>query len=206
MRTLTSPQLFGISLLVFAFLPGLLLRLLVCLYPKDHPRRTELLGQLYSMPQVRRPWFVVEQLETALTEGLLVRARQGLRRARSRRQRRDEPDKHDVVADEVRQAAVTPAAPLIRVFSFPDVLHAAGNGEHWALTELFRAYQPPLLRYLRDQEPDAADDLAEKVWIAAATQLVRFHGDESAFRTWLFTLGRVRVTEHRRRAARRRHR
>ena len=54
------------------------------------------------------------------------------------------------------------------------MLAAAGEGEHWALTELFRAYQPPLLRYLRAQEPGMADDLAGDVWVAVAGQLVRF--------------------------------
>jgi RNA polymerase sigma-70 factor (ECF subfamily) len=97
-----------------------------------------------------------------------------------------------------------PAAQPIRDFSFPAVLCAAGNGEHWALTELFRAYQPPLLRYLRAQEPGMADDLAGEVWVAVARQLARFEGDEAGFRSWLFTIGRCRLIEHRRRSARRR--
>jgi RNA polymerase sigma-70 factor, ECF subfamily len=84
------------------------------------------------------------------------------------------------------------------------VLAAAGQGEHWALTELFRAYQPPLLRYLRAQEPGMAEDLAGEVWVAVARQLTRFEGDESGFRSWLFTIGRCRLIEHRRRMARRR--
>ena len=84
------------------------------------------------------------------------------------------------------------------------MLAAAGKGEHWALTELFRAYQPPLLRYLRAQEPGMADDLAGDVWVAVAGQLVRFEGDEAGFRSWLFTIARCRLVEHRRRTARRR--
>jgi RNA polymerase sigma-70 factor (ECF subfamily) len=84
------------------------------------------------------------------------------------------------------------------------VLAAAGQGEHWALTELFRAYQPPLLRYLRAQEPGMADDLAGEVWVAVARQLAQFEGDEAGFRSWLFTIGRFRLIDHRRRNARRR--
>ncbi|MGH9112278.1 MAG: RNA polymerase sigma factor [Acidimicrobiales bacterium] len=84
------------------------------------------------------------------------------------------------------------------------MLDAAGRGEHWGLTELFRAYQPPLLRYLRAQEPAMADDLAGDVWVAVARQLTRFQGDETGFRSWLFTIARYRLIEHRRRAARRR--
>ena len=86
---------------------------------------------------------------------------------------------------------------------FPAVLAAAGKGEHWALTELFRAYQPQLLRYLRNQEPSMADDLAGEVWVSVARGLRRFEGDEPGFRGWLFTIGKYRVIEHRRKAARR---
>jgi RNA polymerase sigma-70 factor (ECF subfamily) len=84
------------------------------------------------------------------------------------------------------------------------MLAAAGRGEHWALAELFRAYQPPLLRYLRAQEPSMADDLASEVWVSVARQMQRFVGDEAGFRSWLFTIGRCRLIEHRRKAARRR--
>lgn len=84
------------------------------------------------------------------------------------------------------------------------MLVAAGRGEHWALTELFRSYQPRLIRYLRTQEPRMADDLAGEVWVAVARKLHRFAGDEGAFRRWLFTIARCRLIDHRRREARRR--
>jgi hypothetical protein len=82
LEALTSPRAFAASLVVFAFLPGLALRLIVCLYPKGHPRRTELLGELYAMPQWRRPWFVAEQFETALCEGLPVRVSDSIDKSR----------------------------------------------------------------------------------------------------------------------------
>ena len=93
---------------------------------------------------------------------------------------------------------------MIRDADLPDVVEAAGRGEHWALTQLFRAYQPPLLRYLRAQAPDAADDLASEVWICAARGLAHFTGEEPAFRGWLFTIARRRLIDHRRRTARQR--
>lgn len=86
----------------------------------------------------------------------------------------------------------------------PDVVQAAGLGEHWALAELFRTYQPALLRYLRAQAPSAADDLASEVWIGAARGLARFTGDEAAFRRWLFTIARHQLIGHRRRISRQR--
>jgi len=87
----------------------------------------------------------------------------------------------------------------------PDaIVAAASTGEEWALTELFRAFQPGLLRYLRSREPVAADDLAGEVWLAVARQLPHFVGDERQFRCWLFTIAHNRLNDHRRRAARRR--
>ena len=73
-----------------------------------------------------------------------------------------------------------------------------------ALAELFRHYQPRLLRYLRAQEREMADDLAAEVWLAVARGLDRFEGGEAGFRGWLFTIARHRLVEHRRRQARRR--
>jgi RNA polymerase sigma-70 factor, ECF subfamily len=84
------------------------------------------------------------------------------------------------------------------------VLRAAGRGEHWALAQLFRTYQPRLIRYLRGQEPTVADDLAGEVWIAVARGLDGFVGDERGFRAWLFTIARSRLVDHRRKAVRRR--
>jgi hypothetical protein len=62
-------------LVVFGFAPGFVLRLLVRLYPKDDPRRRELIAELYAMPRRERPLWVAEQLETVLFEGLPSRIR-----------------------------------------------------------------------------------------------------------------------------------
>jgi RNA polymerase sigma-70 factor (ECF subfamily) len=87
---------------------------------------------------------------------------------------------------------------------FEAVVVAAAGGEHEALTALFRAYQPMLLRYLRAQAPQVADDIASEVWLAVARHLPRFTGDERGFRRWFFTIARCRLIEHRRKQARRR--
>lgn len=59
-----------IALLVFGFAPGAILRLIVLAYHRDDPRRQELLGELYHVPRIERPFWVAEQLELALAEGL----------------------------------------------------------------------------------------------------------------------------------------
>ena len=60
----------GAALLVFGLAPGIVLRLLLLIYPRGHPRRSELLAELYAVPMVLRPFWVAQQLEVALFEGL----------------------------------------------------------------------------------------------------------------------------------------
>jgi Uncharacterized protein conserved in bacteria (DUF2314) len=66
---LSLPML-GLALVVFGFAPAFLLRLIVLAFPKDDPRRAELRGELYHVPRFERPFWVMEQLEEALVEGL----------------------------------------------------------------------------------------------------------------------------------------
>ena len=87
---------------------------------------------------------------------------------------------------------------------FETVLAAAQHGDGRSAEQLFRAFQPMLLRYLRSQERRVADDLSGEVWLAAAEGLQKFHGDEEGYRAWLFTVPRRRVIEHRRKGIRRR--
>jgi len=87
---------------------------------------------------------------------------------------------------------------------FDAIVEAAARGEEEALAQLFRAYQPMLLRYLRSRAVDLADDVAGEVWVAVARHLGRFVGDEAGFRRWLFTIARCRLIEAHRRKARQR--
>jgi hypothetical protein len=59
-----------LALAAFGFAPGLVLRLIVLTFPRHDPRRQELLGELYAVPRFERPFWVAEQLEVALFEGL----------------------------------------------------------------------------------------------------------------------------------------
>jgi len=83
------------------------------------------------------------------------------------------------------------------------VLAAAHAGDAWAAEVLFRDLQPRLLRFLRATEPRMADDLAGEVWLAIARGLRAFEGDLAGFRSWVFTIARRRVADHRRTAVRR---
>ena len=87
---------------------------------------------------------------------------------------------------------------------FAELLEAARQGETWALSALWRDLHPRLFRYLRSQEPAAAEDLASDAWLGLAKGLRRFKGDELALRRWAFMIARRRLVDHLRRQARRR--
>ena len=70
---LLSWPTFGIALLVFGFAPGALLRVIVLAFPPGDPRRRELLAEVYAVPRAERPFWVAQQLEVALFEGLVGR-------------------------------------------------------------------------------------------------------------------------------------
>lgn len=81
---LLSPRALAVGLLLLLFAPGLLLQCLIKVYPYDDPRRVELLAELRAIPLTERPIWVLEQVETALLDGLPSRVRQ-LRQRRSTR-------------------------------------------------------------------------------------------------------------------------
>jgi RNA polymerase sigma-70 factor, ECF subfamily len=89
--------------------------------------------------------------------------------------------------------------------TFPDRLAAAQHGDDAAFTELFRATQPTLLRYLRVVAQADADDLAADTWVQVVRGLRSFSGDEqAAFRAWVLSIARHRWLDHLR-SRRRRH-
>jgi RNA polymerase sigma-70 factor (ECF subfamily) len=90
----------------------------------------------------------------------------------------------------------------------PDPLDAAvarlQEGDEAAFREVYRAVQPPLLRYLTTLVgPHDAEDVAAEGWSQAVRDLDRFSGDADGFRAWLTTICRHRAMDHLRRAKRR---
>jgi hypothetical protein len=65
-----SWRAFAASLLIFGFAPRLVLRIIVLAFDRDDPRREELLAEIHAVPRIERPFWVVEQLEVAVSEGL----------------------------------------------------------------------------------------------------------------------------------------
>jgi RNA polymerase sigma-70 factor (ECF subfamily) len=72
-----------------------------------------------------------------------------------------------------------------------------------AFSVLWRDANPALLRYLRVIAPEAAEDIAADTWVQVVRGLAAFHGDEAAWRAWLFTIARRRAIDEGRRRSRR---
>lgn len=87
-----------------------------------------------------------------------------------------------------------------------ETIAGARAGDRDALGELWRTYQPQLLRLLRSGRCPSPDDVASQTWIDVGRGLENFVGDGVGFRRWLFTIARRRQIDAGRRDARRRDR
>jgi RNA polymerase sigma-70 factor (ECF subfamily) len=79
----------------------------------------------------------------------------------------------------------------------------AKSGDQRSFDEIFRTYQPGLMRYLTAVSPSHAADVGAATWESVARTFHRFHGDGDGFRAWLFTIARRRLTDEVRRSTRR---
>jgi RNA polymerase sigma-70 factor (ECF subfamily) len=87
--------------------------------------------------------------------------------------------------------------------NFPQVLRAAQLGASWAATRLYDTTAGAVAGYLRAQDAEDPDGLTNAVFLGVFTNLSGFAGDEPAFRSWVFTIAHRRLTDERRRLARR---
>jgi RNA polymerase sigma factor (sigma-70 family) len=87
--------------------------------------------------------------------------------------------------------------------AFPSVLSAAQSGGSWAFDRLYQAFAPSVLGYLRMQGSADAEDLTNEVFLNVFTAIGSFAGDESQFRSWMFTIAHRRLVDERRRTGRR---
>lgn len=87
---------------------------------------------------------------------------------------------------------------------FGATLARAQNGEQHALSVIWRAHNPYLLRYLRTRHPARdVEDVAAETWLRVSRSLRRFEGNESDFKAWFFTIARAASADWHRNAARR---
>jgi RNA polymerase sigma-70 factor (ECF subfamily) len=84
-----------------------------------------------------------------------------------------------------------------------EALARASAGDEAGFLQLWRALQPPLLRFLRVIGCEDPDDVASETWLQVVRDLPRFSGAEEDFRRWLFTIGRHRAIDAARARSRR---
>ena len=88
--------------------------------------------------------------------------------------------------------------------SFQATVDAAGRGDEQAFAELWRRFNPALIRFLTSLAgPGDAEDLASTTWIEVVRSLPTFEGGEAGFRSWVFTIARHRMLDLRRAQGRR---
>jgi RNA polymerase sigma-70 factor (ECF subfamily) len=80
--------------------------------------------------------------------------------------------------------------------TFESVLAAAQSGAEWAFARLYDELNPRLERYFSARAPRSAEDLAADVWMGVARGLPKFQGDETGFRSWVFTIAHRRLADH----------
>jgi RNA polymerase sigma-70 factor, ECF subfamily len=87
---------------------------------------------------------------------------------------------------------------------FASVLARAQSGDEAAFACLWLDVNPALVRYLRVVSGEVDEDVAAETWVTVVRGLVRFRGDEMAWRGWVFTTARRRAIDEGRRRTRRR--
>lgn len=174
--------------ITLGFMPGRLLRLIVWLYPKRHPRRDELIAELYVLGYLKRPVWVLEQLETALTEG--CRARIQARRERAARARLPEVDERPsrVKAQLIQMLSSTGDGKVEVVFEREDakelmlLLFHECSAMVAALGE--GSKRPVRMQvYDNDRQEIPIDEADPPVRTAVRTLLAEVHGNTEAAKT-----------------------
>jgi uncharacterized protein YegJ (DUF2314 family) len=157
LSAIVSWKTFLVSLLVFGFAPGAVLRLIVLAFHRDDPRRSEMLAELYRVPRLERPYWVMQQLEVALFEGVWERILwAGAGRVYDRwhlesgvKRHREHPDTFEIPDEEARQA-IEPGVFVKLMFDTSDLWGRRNWGERmWV--EVVAIGKRHILGVLRNQ-------------------------------------------------------
>jgi RNA polymerase sigma factor (sigma-70 family) len=82
-------------------------------------------------------------------------------------------------------------------------LAAARQGAEWAWADIYRRLAPSVAGYLRSQGAAEPEDLTGEVFLQVVRAVKRFHGDGTAFRSWVFSIAHNKLIDDRRRRTRR---
>ena len=86
---------------------------------------------------------------------------------------------------------------------FEAVIDAARAGHGWALERVYSTLAPAVTGFFRLQRAAEPDDLTSDVFVGVLRNLRSFRGDETQFRSWVFTIAYRRLADARRAAGRR---
>lgn len=81
---------------------------------------------------------------------------------------------------------------------FDEILAAARRGDEHAWHQLYHDLVPQLTGYLAGSGAPSPDDVASDTLFHVVRDLHRFTGDETAFRSWVFTIAHHRLIDQRR--------
>lgn len=82
-------------------------------------------------------------------------------------------------------------------------VEALRRGSDDAWIDLYRTLAPTIIGYARARGAADPEDIAGEVFTQVVRDLPRFEGDETALRSWIFTIAHRRVLDSARRARRR---
>lgn len=94
-------------------------------------------------------------------------------------------------------------SPMSSSRRFEDVLAAAQHGSEWAWQQILGELGPAVSAYARSQGIGDADDLLGQVLEGMVRGIGTFKGNETSFRSWVFTIAHSRIIDARRRSDRR---
>jgi len=90
----------------------------------------------------------------------------------------------------------------VSIHGLDDLIEAAGLGEEWAWQRLYEDLAPGLIGYFRVRGSRNAEDLVGDTFVQLARNLPKFDGTASSFRSWVFMIAHNRLSNERRRFAR----
>jgi len=86
---------------------------------------------------------------------------------------------------------------------FTSLLESARQGSEAAWQDVYKAFAPVVLGYLRANGAPDPEDVLSEVFLQVARDITIFDGEEKGFRSWIFTIAHHRLIDARRHLARR---
>ncbi|CAG4914590.1 sigma-70 family RNA polymerase sigma factor [Acidithrix sp. C25] len=87
---------------------------------------------------------------------------------------------------------------MVTDYDFSQILSGSKEGDVDSLAQLWKWFNPMLVKYLAVVAPTLADDISQDVWISVSRSVKGFEGTSNSFRNYLLTVAKNKVTDYRR--------